>query len=315
MRASFSQCRPARILIILTATALCGCRNETAQQPGTADGRLLIYVSIPPQKYLVERIGGKHVRAEVLLKPGQSPHTYEPTPRQMVDLSSAKVFFRIGAPFETQIADKIGRTLKSLLIVDMNEGIPLRQQTEICLEHEGHEHEHSEIDMHTWMSPRLARIQAATVCRTLTRVDPTRQGDYEANLGELQADLERLDAEIAESLKPLKGRAFLVFHPAFGYFADAYDLRQIAIETGGKQPMARQLTTLIERAKAENVKLIFTQPQFSKQGAETVAHAIGGAVVPLDDLAEDYIDNLRHVAAEIKRALTAAPATATDRSP
>ncbi len=253
MRAFPSHRRPARILIIVAAAALCGCRNETAQQPGTSDGRLLIYVSIPPQKYLVERIGGKHVRAEVLLKPGQSPHTYEPTPRQMVDLSSAKVFFRIGAPFETQIADKIGQTLKSLLIVDINEGIPLRQQTEICLEHEGHEHEHSEIDMHTWMSPRLARIQAATVCRILSRVDPARQADYEANLGELQGELERLDTEIAESLEPLKGRAFLVFHPAFGYFADAYNLRQIAIEAGGKNGIipADELTENFVRSKTD----------------------------------------------------------------
>ena len=298
-------------LISLAALSCWGCRQEKPQ--AASDGRLPVYVSIPPQKYFVERVGGLNVRVAVLLKPGQSMHTYEPTPKQMVELSAAKVYFRIGAPFEMQVVDKVGQALRGLYLVDTNEGITLLTTTEPC-EHEDqsgghadeHEHAHSEPDLHTWMSPRLVKVQAANICRALVHVDPPHKADYEANLANFAADLDKLDAQIATALKPLRGREFYVFHPAFGYFADAYGLRQAAVETGGKEPSARQLKNLIDKAKASGTKLIFVQPQFSRRGAEAVAQAIGGAVVPLNDLAEDYTNNLRHVADEIKAALTPA---------
>ncbi len=320
------------LLIPLIAGAVGACRSESASRPAAKgqDDRLLVYASIPPQKYIVERVGGQHVRVGVLLKPGQSMHTYEPTPRQMVELSAAKAYFRIGAPFETQVAEKIGRAVRTLEMVDVNADIPLRRQTEPCEHegHEGHEHEgdhddregepghgHTELDMHTWMSPRLVKNHARNVRKALEKLDPAHRSDYEANLAALEADLDQLDAEIAASLEPLKGRSFLVYHPAFGYFADAYGLRQIAVETGGKQPSPKQLSAMIERAKTAGVKLIFVQPQFSRKGAEIVANAIGGAVLPLDPMEEDYIANLRHVAGEIKRALTSATSAPADRSP
>jgi len=302
-------------LIFLAALSCWGCRQEKPSAQTASDGRLLVFVSIPPQKYFVERIGGLHVRAAVLLKSGQSMHTYEPTPKQMVELSAAKVYFRIGAPFEMQVVDKVGEALKGLYLVDTNEGITLRTTTEPCeyeLESAGHtykkshEHESGEPDLHTWMSPRLVKVQAANICRALVHVDPPHKADYEANLANFAADLDKLDGQIAAALKPLRGREFYVFHPGFGYFADAYGLRQAAVETGGKEPSARQLKNLIDKAKASGTKLIFVQPQFSRRGAEAVAQAIGGAVVPLNDLAEDYTNNLRHVADEIKAALTPA---------
>jgi len=308
--------RAVGILVVLAALATCSCRRETPSARGESDGRLPVYVSIPPQKYFVERVGGRHVRVGVLLKPGQSMHTYEPTPKQMVELSAAKVYFRIGAPFESQVVDKVGQALKGLYLVDTNEGLTLRTTTEPGEQEEqaggpgeakGHIPEQGEPDLHTWMSPRLVKTQATNVCRALVHVDPLHQADYQANLATLVTDLDQLDAQTAAALRPLKGREFFVFHPAFGYFGEAYGLKQVAIETGGKQPSAKQLQRLIDKAKASGTKLIFVQPQFSRRGAQAVAQAIGGAVVPLDDLAEDYINNLRHVADQIRAAL--APAT------
>ncbi|HSW46888.1 MAG TPA: zinc ABC transporter substrate-binding protein [Phycisphaerae bacterium] len=315
--------RVAAVLIGVFAIGIGGCGKEPPASEAESDGRLSVYVSIPPQKYFVERVGGRHVRVGVLLKPGQSMHTYEPTPRQMVDLSSAKVYFSIGAPFERQVADKIRQALRDLKLVDTNEGIALLTTTQPCEyeshapgregehEHE-HEHAHSELDMHTWMSPRLVKTQALNICRALVQADPLHQADYEANLAAFHADLDAVDAEIAAALKPLKGRSFFVLHPAFGYFAEAYGLRQVAVESAGKQPSAKQIEELIEEARRSGVKLIFVQPQFSRRGAETVAQAIGGAVVPLDHLVEDYLGNLRHVAETIRAALTpqAEPGTA-----
>ena len=141
------------------------------------------------------------------------------------------------------------------------------------------------------------------ICDTLAELDPDHADTYRRNLAAFDADLDRVHAQIAEALAPLKGQAIFVFHPAFGYFADAYGLKQIPVEIGGKEPTARQLAGLIDRAKAAGVKVIFVQPQFSQKSAGAVAAAIDGVVVPLDDLARDYLMNLENVAAKVKVAL------------
>ncbi len=295
-------------LVPLTVVSLCSCRQTTpSTQP--ARGSLPVTVSIPPQRYFVGRVGGKHVDVSVLLAPGQSPATYEPTPKEMVKLARSGVYFRIGVPFERQVVEKIGSALEDLRIVDTRKGIELRASDPH--DHRaggGHaHHHHHEQDPHVWMNPRLVKVQADIVCRTLCQIDPAHRTEYEGNCRAFKADLDRTDAKIAASLGSLRGGTFYVFHPSLGYFADAYGLEQVAIESGGKQPTAKQLAALIDRAKRDGVRLIFVQPQFDKRNAETVAAEIGGAVVPLDPLAEDYIENLLHVAAEIRRALATAP--------
>jgi zinc transport system substrate-binding protein len=256
----------------------------------------------------------------VLVPPGQSPATYEPLPRQIADLAAARVYFRIGVPFEKQVVAKVASTLKDLNIVDIRAGIELRDM-EGKEEHEpagqerehghghdeeaDHHHQPGEQDPHVWMNPRLVKIQARTICTELSRLDPAHQADYAANLATFEAALDDVDREIAVTLAPLKGREFFVFHPAYGYFADAYGLKQTAIEAGGRQPTAKQLAALIQRAKDAHVRLIFVQPQFNRSNAETIAREIGGAVVPLDPLAEDYIENLRHMTQMIRQALSA----------
>jgi zinc transport system substrate-binding protein len=95
----------------------------------------------------------------------------------------------------------------------------------------------------------------------------------------------------------------MVFHPAWGYFADNYGLTQVAIEHEGKQPGARGLAALIDQAKQANIKVVFVQPQFDKRQARQVAQAIGGAVVAVDPLAADYVDNLRRVGRQFAKAL------------
>ncbi len=296
--------RQTLAIIALGSFALAGgCREEAAST--VSDGSAVpVFVSIPPQKYFVARVGGPHVRVSVLVPPGQSHHTYEPTPRQMVDLSRARAFFCIGLPFERQVVGKVGAAVKSLHVVETQAGIELAPNPDA---HHEHDHDHAEcdeeLDLHVWMSPRLVKIQARNIAAELIRLDPEHAADYERNLAAFEADLDDVDARIAAALAPLKGREFYVFHPAFGYFAEAYGLRQVAVETGGKQPTARQLGRLIDRARESGVKLIFVQPQFARQSAEAVAQAIGGAVVPLDPLAEDYLNNLLDVAAKVQEAL------------
>ncbi len=273
-----------------------------------ADKKLNVFVSIPPQAYMVEQIGGPYVEVGVLVEDGQSPHTFEPTPRQIVKLAGAEVYFSVGLPFEARLLEKITGTMKDLEVVDTRRGIKVRvmkeRHEEDSGEGVGHQHEAGEPDPHFWLNPRLAEIQAANICEGLKSVDPAHAAYYERRLGDLNARLDELDAKIATTLAPFKGKEFMVFHPAFGYFGEAYGLRQIAVEVEGKEPSARQLSALIDEAKRKGIRVIFVQPQFSRKSAEAVARAIGGAVVPVDPLARDYMKNLEEMAGKVAKALT-----------
>lgn len=264
--------------------------------PAAADtSRIKAFVSILPQAYFVERVGGPHVEVEVLVGPGQSPATYEPTPKQMARLGEAAVYFRIGTPFEKGFIDKLADTHTHLEIVDTRKGVRLRY---FKTSKGG-----SIPDPHIWLDPARVKIQAATICEALTRLAPEHRTSFERNLREFQRDLDGVDKEIAETLAPLKGSKFYVFHPAFGYFGDRYGLEQVAVEIEGKQPSPKQLSHLINKARSEGVKVIFVQPQYAKKDAETIAREIGGAVIPMNPLPRDYLDNLEKMAGLLRRAL------------
>ncbi len=176
-------------------------------------------------------------------------------------------------------------------------------------EHDAHDHahDHGELDPHIWLDPKRAVTIAETMCQAMVRADPPRAERYRENLAALQADLRALDERIAQTLAPLRGRTLYVFHPAYGYFAESYGLRQVAVERHGKEPAAREVTELIEQARAENAKVIFVQPQFSQRSAKVIAGEIGGAVVPMDPLARDYLGNLQRMAETVARRLGEVP--------
>lgn len=298
--------RTIHVAAALVAGELCVCVISTGCRPPSPAppvGKITVFVSILPQSYFVQRVGGEHVDVHVLVGPGQSHHSYEPTPRQVSDLAKARVYFRIGVPFEAALLGKISAAFKGLDLVDTSQGIRFRQSSDSCTE-SGHEHAHAGgKDPHIWLDPQLVKIQAQTICDALCRIDPDHRADYEGNLRAFQADLDAVDVRIAKALAPLKGREFFVFHPAYGYFGDAYGLRQVAVEDEGKEPSLKRLAELIERARRAGARLILVQPQFPTSGAKAVADAIGGAVVPIDPLAADYLKNLEYMADQIAAAL------------
>ncbi len=277
----------------------------------TTDLPLDVAVTIPPQADLVERIGGDRVRVEITVPPGQDPHTFSPSPRQVMALGRAKLYFRIGLPMEDHLLPKLTGSRQTMTVVDTVEGIELRKfdarEGHAC---DGHHHHHDghdcqahagRPDPHVWLAPRLLARQAEQICEALCEADPAGTEAYRANLLKVQARLEEVEAEMAEKLKPYRGRAFYVFHPAFGYLADACGLRQVAVEMEGKSPSPRQLRTLIARARAEEVQVIFVQPQFDQRSAEAVATAIGGSVVAVDPLERNVVDNLLEIAGHLHR--------------
>jgi zinc transport system substrate-binding protein len=259
--------------------------------------KINLFVSIIPHAYFVERIGGPLVEVNVLVGEGQSPATYEPTPRQMAGLGKSRIYFRTGTPFEKGFIDRIHRTFEDLKIVDLRSGVPLRY---FKSEKVG---KGNAADPHIWLNPRYMKIQAVTICSALSEIYPENSTQFAANLKGLLEDLDELDTRISEILKPLTGKNIYVFHPAFGYFCDAYGLTQIAIETEGKEPAPRELVSFIKRARKENIKAIFVQPQYAKREAEAVARAIGGSIVPINPLPLHYIKNMEAMATTIEQSL------------
>lgn len=326
------------LLSLLCVVGLFGCGKPAPSEEG-GGARLNVVVSILPQAAFVERVGGEHVKVDVLIGPGQSPHSYTPTAAEISRVAECDVYFTIGVPFEEAVKRRIAANRPDLPIINSREGVALRQMKEghhheehaseqehahdhaheqphegdhaDDPDHEhGHEHDHAmgEPDPHVWLSPQNAKIISRNICDGLKRLDPQVATAYEANLAAFAEELDAVDREIRESLAPLEPREFMVFHPAFGYFADAYELEQLPVEIEGKDPSAKALNELIETAKEKGIRVVFVQPQFSSRRAEAVAEAINGAVVPMDPLARNYIENLRDMAQKIRSAIAPAPA-------
>jgi len=261
-----------------------------------------VAVSIAPLAFLVEKTAGPYADVTVLVKPGQSPETYDPTPKHLAELMEADLYCIIGLPFEARTVEKIKESAPQLRIVDLREGIALRPMTEPHA-HEGQDPPQAgNPDPHIWLSARNLRIMAETVCRALSAVGPDHAATFRERTTAFQGELDALDGRVTALLAPVKGRSFYVYHPAYGYFADAYGLKQVAVEVGGREPSAKQLAHLIDGAKAEGVRVVFVQPQFSRKSAETVAQAIGGVVAPMDPLARDCLKNIEEMAGQIRQA-------------
>jgi len=272
------------IPIMGLALGLLGPAEASQDKPLTA------FVSVQPQATFVQRLASPHVAVLVLVPAGSNHENYEPTPRQIQQLSGADLYFRVGMPFEEVWMKKIQANNRKLTVVDTRRNVPMLQITA---------HDHNGLDPHIWLDPQLVKIQARTMAEALEKADPAHTGDYRKNLGKLEQELDALDQRLRAVLAPVANRSFLVFHPAWGYFAKAYGLNQIAIEAEGKEPGPRSLERVIQNARAKGIKTIFVQRPFSSRSVEMVAQAIGGKIVPLDPMAPDYFENMVETARAI----------------
>lgn len=267
--------------------------------PASAAKKTEVLVSIPPQTYFVERIGAELVEVTSLLPPGAFPHTFEPTAKQMKALSQADLYVRIQVEFEQAWWDKIAAANSTMYVIDSTQGVDLLEGAHHHHEEgaaDTHDHEQHGRDPHVWLSPSAVKLQAEAIYQGLIHVDPDHQDIYLANKERFFTDLENLDQEIREILADLKNRTFMVFHPSWAYFARDYQLQQLSIELEGKEPSAAEMAQIMKAAQAENIRVIFVQPQTSQRSAEIIASQIGAQVKVLDPLAADWLDNLRNVA-------------------
>ncbi len=252
-----------------------------------------LFVSIAPQKYFVERIGGNEVEVEVMVKSGESPATFNPNPKKMSRLANAKLYFSIGVPFEKIWISRIKAIQPDLKIIPLNRNMPLHNELP------SDTHSHEEGDPHIWTNPSLAKKMAAEIEAVLSKEKPDRAEFFKNNNLALAQDLDILDQEIRDIIATGKNRSFMVFHPAWSYFAEAYGLEQISIEHQGKEPGPRALQEIINRGKKLHIKIIFVQKQFGLSVAKKVAKMIGATVQEMDPLAENYFENMRQTAKAI----------------
>ena len=279
------------------------------------DDRVRVVVSIPPQAWVVARIGGPDVLVETLVGPGDSPATHQPTDAQVSAVMRAQAWFSMGVPFENGAWREAIESTGQLRIVNTQDGALLREIEAHGPNAHAHEDEHGHVhvggkcshdglDPHLWLSPSGLETIAENVAEGLAEIDPANAERYEANLETLRGELEALDEELTEMLEPWDGRTIYVFHPAWGYFCDAYGLEQVAIEISGQEPSESELTDLVRRAKEDQAKVVFVQSQIQGRSAKALADAIGAEVRFLDPLAQDVPKNLRAVARALVDALS-----------
>ncbi len=269
------------------------------------DGRIEVAVSVPPQAYFVDRLGGDRVSVTVMVPPGSSPDTYEPSPRQVLQLDRARLYVEVGLadfPFERRTIAAAVERRPRLEVADMSRGIELAPLDGPSAA-DGRRAAPQPLDPHIWLSPANVARGAGIIAEGLVRADPPGAEIYRRNLAGFRAEIDALDREIETTLAGLAGRKFFVYHPAWGYFARRYGLVQVAIEAEGKDPSPARLVELIEQARAERVRAVFVQRGFSERSARVLAAEIGAPVVALDPLAYDWPASLREAAAALRAAL------------
>ncbi len=293
----FPQCNMplATTTLILAAAAVGSCGRS--QRDLSPEG-LIAAVSIAPQEWLVREIGGERWNVFPLIQPGDSPASYQPSDAQISRLMQADLYFGIGVPFESGAWFDAIDTQSGPTVVDLREGITLRRMQGHVEQYgpsetaRAHDHGPEGFDPHIWLAPELLAIQAGTVASALTRSDPEHAAEYEANLRRIETILQTLHLDLQQRFEDLERRRFYIFHPAWGYFTDAYGLEQIAVEVEGKEPTDAELTALQRMARRDGATVIFVQPQIRGGTVKVLAAAIGGRVEVLDPLAPDVLDNL-----------------------
>ena len=288
------------LIFILLSTALFAAKQE-------------LTVTILPQKYFVQKIVKDKFDINVMVKAGSSPHTYEPKTSQMKSLSNSKIYFYTGIEFEKAWLDKFKKSAPNTLFVDSSaniERIAMQEHShEEETKHEEHkhdkkhhhedEHEHEGLDPHVWLDPVLVKIQAKNMYDAVVSIDLENKEFYTKNYEEFLKELDFLDAQIKDILKPYEHKAFMVFHPSWGYFAKRYDLEQISIEIEGKEPKPNELIELISEAKKHDIKIVFVAPQFSQKSAKTISKNINANVVEIDPLSDNWKESMLNTANQI----------------
>lgn len=280
------------------------CSNSNSNKH--KDNTKTVLVSIQPYAFFVESIAGKTLETHVLIPPGTTPHVYDPTPRQMADISRMDMYFYNGElSFEQSWIDKVKSNYPDLQLEKLNQGIALLHGHE-CNNPDHRHHDHG-VDPHTWLSPENGLLIAKQIFEALKNKYPESGEMFENNYQNLVQEIIRLDKTIEEKLSNISSSKFMIFHPSLSYFARDYGLEQIAIEFEGKEPSPAQLRSSIDLAREEGIKVILIQKEFDMENARIIADEIDGEIVQIDPLSKNWAKNLLDMAQKISDAAKTKP--------
>ncbi|MBE6430274.1 MULTISPECIES: metal ABC transporter solute-binding protein, Zn/Mn family [Campylobacter] len=266
----------------------------------------VVTTSILPTAFFVERIGGNDIEINSIVRANADPHSFEPKVSDMKKLELSNIFFAVGIEYEDVWLDKFSKAYPNLKIIKtQGENIKYNKISHHNHDHhhDHHDHSHDEFDTHIWLDPIMVKDQAKIIAQALSQKYPQNAKIYSQNLDKFLQDIDKLDAYIKDSLKDIKNRKFMVFHPSWGYFAKRYHLTQIAIESGGKEPKPAALAGLIKKANQEDIKVIFVSPGFSQKSAQLIAEQTGAKLIEIDHLSKDWLNNMYKIAQIFKNSL------------
>ncbi|NDD58920.1 MAG: hypothetical protein EBZ47_06700 [Chlamydiae bacterium] len=259
-----------------------------------------VLVSIPPYIYFVEKIAGDFVSVSSLAPEGSNPHLFEPNPRQIQDVYDSKVWIRLGESFEKKIASTLSYHHKNLIVVNLSETVPLLRQE---AEHKCKCHHHEEaMDLHIWMSPSLAKLQAAAIKDALLQAFPDQEENFLKNFAILVDELDQLHIAISKKLAPFKNQSLIVSHPAFGYFCEEFGLKQISIEVEGKDPRPKDIEKVVETSTHSCARLVLIQEQYNNKGALAIAEKLQLPWYSVDPYSKDYPKTLNDITYQLSLA-------------
>ncbi|MEA1960464.1 MAG: zinc ABC transporter substrate-binding protein [Bacillota bacterium] len=287
------------LLFAFCLTILSGCAQTEAPASSLNTGdseKLMVAVSIVPQETFVHAVGGDQVEVVTMIPRGNSPANFVPGPQLLTAFSDAALYFSIGVPTEeNNILPKIADLNADMKVVDL--------ATRVDAIYPAREFAPGTRDPHMWLSPKRAKEMVRIIADELSALDPGNGNLYSHNAETYIAQLDALDQEISASLKPLKTRKFIVYHPSLGYFADDYGLEMIALEKEGKEASAKDFQRVISDAHKEEIKVIFYQAEIDSKQAQALADELDGEIEMIAPLAPDYIENLKKTARTFARVL------------
>ncbi|MDP1879992.1 MAG: zinc ABC transporter substrate-binding protein [Parachlamydiaceae bacterium] len=280
-----------KIYLFFCFIFICNIQNNLFSEIQSNNSIPCILVSVAPYKFFVEKIAQDTVKVILMVPPGASAHTYEPTARQILGACEGKVWFRIGESFENRAINALKSHQPHLEIVDLRQGLDLIHSSECkgCCCAGGE-------DLHFWLSPKMVKIQAHTITDAIIQLKPQFKDFYLKNLSVFEAELDQLNQEIQTTLSPLQNRNILVSHPAYAYFCRDYQLNQFSIEMEGKDPTPQQMTRLMNTIRDLKIKTIYIQMQYNNKAAKLVADTLNMKLITLNPYAENYFQSLREIA-------------------
>lgn len=260
---------------LLFTIVACGCTQEPASH------RLNVTCSIFPLADVVRNIGNHNVEVHILIPPGASPHTFEPSPTEFKAFANTRIFVMVGAGFEFWAEKLITSSgSDSLLVVRASDGV------ELMSHHTGRSSMTQEGNPHIWLDPTIAKKLVFKIAASLAEADIDNAAQYLENANRYSMSLDSLDLEIEQTVKDFRTKEYVAFHPAWSYFARRYGLREVGIieETPGREPTPKQLMKIIEDIRKFKIRAVFAEPQLSPKAASAIATEAGVELLMLDPL-------------------------------